>query len=167
MWFIAGCTLHTIPFRHDGSILEPFTAEVKRVVLSAPKVAIRFQRNRRMDYTRAGDQPKYWAKHFREAVHSLAAYEIPPSARTDLAGGRTGECAGDPCEAAHAKLATRLLCSSCTDGTANCREEPRLSSGSRCVTHGRRITPKGGVSPVSLLPHIPLIRQEIGAGRNS
>jgi len=63
--------LHTSHAFHSAMmdpILEPFTAEVKRVVLSAPKLQYVSSVTGEWITPEQATSPEYWAKHFREAV---------------------------------------------------------------------------------------------------
>ncbi|HWT89425.1 MAG TPA: amino acid adenylation domain-containing protein [Candidatus Angelobacter sp.] len=122
--------LHTSHAFHSAMmdpILEPFTAEVKRVVLSAPKLQYVSSVTGEWITPEQATSPEYWAKHFREAVQfSRGVTKFREREDCILLEVGPGNVLATLARQHTPKLADQVVVSSLTDGTTNCSEETAI-----------------------------------------
>ena len=118
--------LHTSHAFHSAMmdpILEPFTAEVKKATLSAPK--LQYVSSVTGDWITAeqATSPEYWAKHFREAVQfSRGITQFREREDCILLEVGPGNVLATLARQHAPKAADQIVVSSLTDGTPNCTE---------------------------------------------
>ena len=118
--------LHTSHAFHSAMmdpILEPFTAEVKKVTLSAPKLQYVSSVTGEWITAEQATSPEYWAKHFREAVQfSRGITQFRDREDCILLEVGPGNVLATLARQHAPKAADQIVVSSLTDGTPNCTE---------------------------------------------